>query len=223
MPTVTLADCCARAGVKHFIYTSSAAANDFTYKTEEARIGGIRKYNVFENTKQNPASYYGATKASTENYLNAISYVTDMKVNIVNTGFTYGNPAVEGGPIYSDKRFNEIINNALNGSDIKVVKNDRNPVYQCNDLAEIYIRILKQGVNRTMYFGLSKNYISWEFIAKETLKICNSHSKIIVEDRGWGDPIMFDVAAIKRDFNLEFDGWIKLSNHIIYLKSCLQK
>ena len=58
--TLSLADVCARSGVKRFIYTSSAAANDFVYKTEIARIGGAAKYNVYENTKQNPASFYSS-------------------------------------------------------------------------------------------------------------------------------------------------------------------
>jgi Nucleoside-diphosphate-sugar epimerases len=217
--TVTLADICARSGVKHFIYTSSAAANDFVYKTETARIGGAAKYNVYENTKQNPASYYGASKAATENYLNAISFQTPMKMNIVRPGFTFGNPVVEGAPIYSDKRFGELFRNAQDGKDVIVTKNDGTQFIWAGHLAEIYINILQQGVNRTMYFGLSKKYISWGKIAIEAIKMCHSSSKLIVEDKGWGKPIMFDVTAIKRDFNLEFDPWEKIIEHLEYYKS----
>ena len=221
LPTVNLADTCARLGVKHFIYTSSCAANDFVYKTETARIGGASKYNVYENTKQNPASYYGATKASTENFLNAISFETKMKINIVRPGFTFGNPVIEGATIYSDKRFVEMCRNAKEGKDIKVTKNDGTQFLWAGHLAEIYIKVLEQGVNRTMYFALSKYYISWEKIAVEVIKLFNSKSKLIVEDKGWGEPIMFDVAAIKRDFNLEFDPWEKLIEHIEYFKNLL--
>jgi UDP-glucose 4-epimerase len=217
--TVTLADICAAAGVKHFIYTSSAAANDFVYKTETARIGGASKYNVYENTKQNPASYYGASKAATENYLNAVSFQTPMKINIVRPGFTFGNPVVEGAPIYSDKRFGDMFINIKAGKDVLVTRNDGTQFIWAGHLAEIYSSILKKGVNRTMYFGLSKNYISWETIAAEAIKMCNSDSKLIVEDKGWGEPIMFDVAAIKRDFNLEFDPWVKLIEHLEYYKN----
>jgi len=217
--TVTLADICARSGVKHFIYTSSCAANDFVYKTETARIGGAAVYNVYENTKQNPASFYGASKAASENYLNAISFQTPMKVNIVRPGFTFGNPVVEGAPIYSDTRFGELFRNAREGKDVIVTKNDGTQFIWAGYLAEIYINILQQGVNRTMYFGLSKNYISWEEIAVEAIKMCNSGSKLIVEDKGWGEPIMFDVAAIKRDFNLEFNSWDKIIEHLEYFKN----
>ena len=216
--TVTFADICAAAGVKHFIYTSSAAANDFVYKTEIARIGGASIYNVYENTKQNPASYYGASKAATENYLNAISFQTPMKINIVRPGFTFGNPVIEGAPIYSDKRFGDMFKNIKAGKDVIVTRNDGTQFIWAGHLAEIYSAILKQGVNRTMYFGLSKDYISWETIATEAIKMCNSESKLIVEDKGWGEPIMFDVTAIKRDFNLEFDPWVKLMEHLEYYK-----
>jgi UDP-glucose 4-epimerase len=217
--TVTLADICARSGVKHFIYTSSAAANDFVYKTETARIGGAAKYNVYENTKQNPASYYGASKAATENYLNAISFQTPMKINIVRPGFTFGNPVVQGAPIYSDKRFSELFKNAKEGKDVLVTKNDGTQFIWAGHLAEIYTHIIRRGVNRTMYFGLSKNYVSWEEIAVKAIKMCHSSSKLIVEDKGWGEPIMFDVTAIKRDFNLEFDPWDKMIEHLEYYKN----
>ena len=216
--TVSLADVCARSGVKHFIYTSSAAANDFVYKTEIARIGGAAKYNVYENTKQNPASYYGASKAATENYLNAISFQTPMKINIVRPGFTFGNPVIEGSPIYSDKRFGDLFRNAKEGKDVLVTKNDGTQFIWAGHLAEIYTNILKRGVNRKMYFGLSKNYISWEEIAMKAIKMCHSSSKLIVEDKGWGEPIMFDVTAIKRDFNLEFDPWERLTEHLEYYR-----
>jgi len=53
-----------------------------------------------------------------------------------------------------------------------------------------------------MYFALARSYVSWEEIAARAIKMCNSLSKLIVEDKGWGEPIMFDVAAIKRDFIL---------------------
>lgn len=219
LTTITLADISASAGVKHFIYTSSAAANDFVYKTETARIGGASKYNVYENTKQNPASYYGASKAASENYLNAISFQTTMKINIVRPGFTFGNPVIEGAPIYSDKRFGDMFKNIKEGKDVTVTKNDGTQFIWAGHLAEIYSSILDKGVNRTMYFGLSKDYISWEILATEAIKLCDSNSKLIVEDKGWGEPIMFDVKAIKRDLNLEFDPWDKMIEHLEYYKN----
>ena len=216
--TVTLADICAAAGVKHFIYTSSCAANDFVYKTETARIGGAALYNVYEHTRQNPASYYGASKAASENYLNAVSFQTPMKVNIVRPGFTFGNPVVEGAPIYSDGRFAEMFRNIRQGKGVRVTKNDGTQFLWAGHLAEIYSSVLEKGVNRAMYFALSRDYVSWEEIAARAITLCNSSSKLIVEDKGWGEPIMFDVGAIKRDFDLEFDAWDKLPEHLEYYR-----
>jgi UDP-glucose 4-epimerase len=217
--TVTLADICAESGVKHFIYTSSCAANDFVYKTETARLGGAALYNVYENTKQKPVSYYGASKAASENYLNAISFQTPMKINIVRPGFAFGNPVLEGAPIYSDTRFADMFRNIKQGKDVKVTKNDGTQFIWAGHLARIYSSILDREVNKTMYFALSKYYVSWEEIARRAIKLCNSSSRLIVEDEGWGEPIMFDVSGIKRDFDLEFDAWEKLPEHLEYYKN----
>ena len=73
-----------------------------------------------------------------------------------------------------------------------------------------------------MYFALSENYVQWEAVANEIINVCNSESKIIVEENGWGEPIVFDASAIKKDFNLEFDSWLKLKKHINFLVNHLQ-
>lgn len=109
LATVSWADAAAKASVKKFIYTSSASANDYVYKTDLPRIEGGKTNSIYEHTKQNPVSSYGAGKAATENFLNAISYETPMKVNIVRPGFTFAEPATEGAPLYADKRFGSIV------------------------------------------------------------------------------------------------------------------
>jgi UDP-glucose 4-epimerase len=214
--SVHLADIAAKAGCKQFIYTSSTAVDDYFYMvSEQERTDKTKLVTIKFGHKV--ASYYGATKAATENYLQAISYVTNMKVNIVRPGYTFGNPAIEGAPIQADKRFKKIALNAKNGKPIEITKHDGTQFIWANDLADIYIQILKQDVNRKTYFGLSKNFVSWEYVAQQAVKLSNSKSEIKIIDKAYSDvPVIFDVSDIKNDFGMEFNPLETIKEHIKY-------
>jgi UDP-glucose 4-epimerase len=183
---------------------------------EQNKIDGSIKC-VYSNSKQHPATFYGATKAASENFLLAQSYNSQMRINFVRPGYTFGNPVVEGASTQGDTRFHQIVKDAMNGGPIHVVKNDGTQFIWAGDLAKLYIKILHSDVNRKTYFGLSKKFISWYDIAAETSKRCGSKSKIEVEDRGWSDNVtLFDVRDMNDDFSLEFDGWEKILEHLDY-------
>ncbi len=214
LSTVRISDMVAEASVKHFIYTSSTSVNDNVYMIEKNKINGLIK-NVHTTTKMHPTTFYGATKAASEIYLTAQSYNSAMRINIIRPGYTFGNPVIKGASIQGDTRFQTIVENALNNKPIEVVKNDGTQFIWAGDLAEIYLRVLESDVNRKIYFGLSKNFVSWEIIAEEAIKRCNSKSQVIVKDRGWSkDVTLFDVSDIKNDFSLEFDPWKKILEHL---------
>jgi UDP-glucose 4-epimerase len=216
LPTVYLSDIAAQAKVKHFIYTSSTAVNDNVYMIEQNKIDGSIKC-VDVTTKQHPTTFYGATKAACENYLLAQSYLSAMRINIVRPGYTFGNPVVSGGSTEGDTRFHEIVKNALSQKPIHVVRYDGTQFIWAGDLAKLYLKILESNVNRKTYFGLAKRFISWETVAKEVIKKCGSESVLEVEDRGWAaDGTFFDVSDMKKDFDLEFDGWTKILEHLDY-------
>jgi UDP-glucose 4-epimerase len=216
LPTVFISDIAAKSHVKHFIYTSSTAVNDNVYMVEQNKIDGSVKC-VYSNTKQHPATFYGATKAASENFLLAQSYNSPMRINFVRPGYTFGNPVVEGGSTQGDARFHQIVKDAVNDRPIHVVKNDGTQFIWAGDLAKLYIKILHSDVNRKTYFGLSSKFISWDDIANEAVKRCGSNSKIELEDRGWSDNVtLFDVRDMKDDFSLEFDGLEKILEHLDY-------
>ena len=215
-PTVFISDVAARTGVKHFIYTSSTAVNDSLY------MGGgddldepVRS--VTASTKQRPATFYGATKAASENYLMAQSYLSPMRVNVIRPGYTFGNPVVKGASIQGDTRFHTIVKAALENKPIPVIKNDGTQFIWAGDLARLYLAVLNSQVNRKTYFGLSKNFISWAAVAREAVKRSNSRSQIQLEDKGWSEEgLAWDVSDMKRDFGLEFDPWEKIVEHLDY-------
>lgn len=216
LPTVYISDIAAKAKVKHFIYTSSTAANDNVYMIEENKFNGLIK-EVRTDTKAHPTTFYGATKAASEVFLLAQSYQSDMRINIIRPGYTFGNPVVEGANTQGDTRFHNIVKSALKNEPVKVIKNDGTQFIWAGDLAKLYLEVLHSGVNRQTYFGLSKDFVPWTKVAEEAIKRCNSQSIIEVEDKGWSDDITtFDVSDMKRDFNLEFDPWEKIQDHIDY-------
>jgi UDP-glucose 4-epimerase len=214
--SVFLADSAARGGCKSFIYTSSTAVDDYFYMVpRDEREDKLKLISVAY--RHRPATYYGATKAATENFMHAISYETKMKVNIVRPGYTFGNPAIQGAPVQGDNRFKDIVLKAKQGENIDIIKFDGTQFIWADDLAEIYIQILKSALNRKTYFGLSKNYITWQFIAEQAVKLTGSKSQIQLIDKGYdGEPSLWDVSNIKKDFGLEFNAEENIKEHVRY-------
>jgi len=218
VPSVFLATEAAKAGIKHFIYTSSIAAHDNIYSMSNPPLLGDSKSNVVASSKLDPHSYYGATKAATEDFLLGIAGETSMKVTIVKPGYTFGNPVFEGACTQPDRRFHSIVQAALNNEPIELTKNDGTHFIWAGDLAKIYASILKGDYNRRSYFGQSTEFTSWLQIAQHAKELCGSSSKIIVNDLGWGDnPIVFDVSDSKKDFGYSFLPFPHITNHLNYL------
>lgn len=212
-PSVFLASEAAKAGVSHFIYTSSTAALDNIYSKPN-----IPTERILITEKQDPQSYYGATKAATENFIMAIGSQTAMKVSIIRPGYTFGNPVIPGAFSQPDSRFRSIVQAAVRGQDIEIIKHDGTQFLWAGDLAQIYIAALHSNQHKKTYFGLSNEFTSWEYIARQAVKIAKSHSKIVLIDKNWSSrPLLFDVSDCKHDFGLEFSPEPHLTNHIEYL------
>jgi UDP-glucose 4-epimerase len=215
-PTVFVSDAAARAKVKHLIYTSSTAVNDSLYMGERDEAEKTIK-RVTATTRQHPATFYGATKAASENYLIAQSHLSSLRVNIIRPGYAFGNPVIKGGSIQSDTRFRNIVSDALQNRPITVIKNDGTQFIWAGDLAGLYVKVLHSDFNRKTYFGLSRNFVSWHQIAQEAARRCNSKSRIELEDRGWSEGgLSWDVSDMKKDFGLEFDPWERIVEHLDY-------
>jgi UDP-glucose 4-epimerase len=219
LPTVYIADIAAKAGVKQLIYTSSTAVNDNVY-TPDLTQEQIPDKHVSISTPRQPTTFYGATKAASEHFLIAQSYQSDMRVNVVRPGYTFGNPIVNGADSQPDRRFMQIVQSACQHQPIELTQHDGTQFIWAGDLAALYTSILTSDVNRKIYFGLSTDFVSWEAIAREAIKRSNSKSQLIINDKGWGkEPIEFDVTDMDRDFGLAFNSWNKIQDHLDYLIS----
>ncbi len=215
--SVFLANESAKAGVKQFIYTSSTASVDSVYASSNPVCIKPTDTSVTIDCRHDPCSYYGATKAATEDFLFAISGETRMRVNIIRPGYTFGNPVVEGAYTQPDTRFKTIVECALNNQDIHLVKNDGTQFIWADDIAKLYANLLESNYCKKTYFALAKEFVTWEQIAQDCVKMCGSTSKIIVEDLGWSNnPLLFDVSEMKQDFHLEFSSYPHILTHIQY-------
>lgn len=154
----------------------------------------------------------------------AQSYRSPMRVNIIRPGYTFGVPAVPGGSIKKDTRIRDIVRRAVANETITLTKNDGTQFIFAGDLARLYTAVLNSDVNRKTYYGLSKDFISWYGIAKEAVKRSGSKSEIRLEDKGWsGDPLIWDVSDMKRDFGLEFDAWERIEEYLDYWIEAVRK
>ena len=172
---------------------------------------------VMATAKQHPATFYGATKAASENFVTAQSHLSSMRVNIIRPGYVFGNPVVPGGSIQGDLRFREIVRCAIQNRSIRVTKNDGTQFIWAGDLARLYLAVLHSSMNRRTYFGLSKHFVSWHRIAQAAVEMSGSSSRIELEDKGWAENgLSWDVSDMKRDFGLEFDPWERIVEHLDY-------
>ena len=205
--TVKLLQMSQEAKVKHFIYTSSTAA-----------MGEIRE-NMSEEIITISDNYYSATKASSENYLVAMGALSKMRCNVVRPGYTFADPAVEGAPTeysydFTDKLFLKMVQNARENKPLKMIKNSGTQYIAADDLAKLYLAVLKSKVNRQIYHGLGRKHITQERIARKAIQLTGSKSKIVLDDRGWGVGQTFKVNKMKHDFGLSFDSWPKIVKHL---------
>jgi len=204
--SVFIFETAAKNGIKQLIYTSSTAA-----------LGDFRP-TMDEELKSKPNNYYCATKAASEEYLLAISHNYHLRCNIIRPGYTVGNPVVPGASMEIDSRFRDIVTSALAGNDINLMVNDGTQFIWAGDLAKIYKAVLESQINRNIYFGLARDFVTWEKIAREAIAITGSKSRIVLQKNENGDePCRFDLSKIRREFGFSFENWPKIMEHLQYL------
>ncbi|MBN2533127.1 MAG: NAD(P)-dependent oxidoreductase [Spirochaetales bacterium] len=203
-PSIFLFETAARLGISRFIYTSSTAAVGNTPPGAGA--------------EPPPRDYYGATKASSERFLYAISHQYSMHCSIIRPGYTFGNPVINGASMERDTRFIDIVRKAKANEPVKVTRNDGTQFIWAGDLAKVYEAMLDSARNRKCYFALGKDFVTWEKIAATAIRLTGSKSPIILLDKGYSPvPHLFDVTSIKEDFGFEFDNWERIVEHLEYL------
>ncbi len=203
LPAVKLFETAAQVGVQQGIFTSSTMA-----------LGEYR-HDMHEEMPKKPLDFYGADKASIENFLFGISRKYPMRCNIVRPGRIIGRRAVENGKDWTFEAVPQLVGLVKADKEIRVMKNDGTQLIYGGDLAKIFVALVNSDKNREIYFGVGKNFIDKEAIARKILELTNSKNKIIVEENPYEDrPKMFDAGKIERDFGFSFDTWPEIIEEI---------
>ncbi|CAM4403710.1 NAD(P)-dependent oxidoreductase [Paenibacillus alkaliterrae] len=208
MPSVRLFQMAAEAGVKKIIYTSSIASFGSTPNKDRGFI--------------KPNTYYGATKAATEAYLMAIASQYNLQANVVRPGYTFGNPCVEGGPLYPDRKIVNMVKSALANESMSFIKNDGTQFIWAGDLAKVYSALLHSDeLDRGYYTAVSTEFRTWAQIAQIAVCLLGSKSQITLEEKGYPEPegIPIDVSQIKNTFGFAFKADEYMKKHIQHLST----
>jgi len=208
LPSVRLFQMAAEARVRKIIYTSSIASFGSAPNND---MGFIK-----------PSTYYSATKAATEAYLMAIAAQYRIQTNIVRPGYTFGNPCVEGGPLYPDLKIINMVKSALANEPMTFTKNDGTQFIYAEDLVKVYSGLLHSDeLDRGYYTAVSTEHRTWAQIAQMAVDLLGSSSQITLVDKGYperkGMPI--DVSQIKNTFGFAFKADDYMKEHLRYLST----
>jgi UDP-glucose 4-epimerase len=205
-PSVTLIDLAIRSGVKKILYTSSTAA-----------VGDLRSV-MDENSRSLPNSFYGASKAATECFILAQGAVHNIHCNIIRPSYTFGNPVVRGAPMQVDRRIFDIVKMAKAGETVNLIKNDGTQFIWAGDLTLFYEHIIVSDYNRSIFFGVGSNFITWEDITKFAIEYTGSNSRIELEDLGWiKGSRWYDDTKIRDFLKCDVTSFDRIMDHIRYI------
>ena len=179
----------AEAGVEQLVYTSSTAV----HKPYTAHMD--------ETMRLAPTDAYGAAKASNELFLGALSWQSKMRCNIVRPGPTVGGPSAEGARVVPYPLIREFLERARRGDDLIVGKDEGRQFVAARELAQVYVRLLRAGVNRQTYLAVAREVVTWEELARMAVAATGSRSRVVVEERG-GTPFVFDTGKLERELGL---------------------
>jgi UDP-glucose 4-epimerase len=210
--SVFLMEAAEKAGVGQFVYTSSTAA-----------VGNMPG-DTDETTLRKPDDLYGSTKAATELYLLGFRqyYATQggrgtpvkMRRNIIRPGYTFSNPAFEGGASQSDKRFFNIALDVLQNRDMTFSKSDGTQFISSKQIAQLYVKLVESDLNEEIFFALGQTFTTWGDIAQMALELTpESTSKITLTPEEW-KPYRYKLDKMERHFGLSFDATEDLRDHM---------
>ncbi len=205
-PSVFICEAAAKAGVKHYIFTSSEQAfgDHSTFRGEDLM--------------PHPHSFYSATKAATENYLMATAMHYGMRANVVRPGYTFDRPAIEGAQSEPNPGLSDLVERVKKGETIELSPNDAMHVTSGRNVAEVYRAILRSEVDREIFLAIDAQKIRRADIVAKAIELSASGAQLVLTgERGEVAPD-FDVSKIKDRFGLVLDSWPHMVEKI---ESCL--
>lgn len=189
-----------RANVRQIVYISSTAVH--------------RPFTAFPSVgdRLHTSEVYGATKASAELFLSALTSSTQTSYQILRLGPVIGEPLWKGGPFKMDRRFATILDAANLGRTISIAQNDARQFVSAVDAAKLVVGCLSKNPNRRTYLCCDKEHIPWRDFAVMIIQKMGSSSRY--EEASQDTVPSFDVTDIERDFGLVLDAKPYMAAHV---------
>ena len=210
--SVFLMEAAENEGVGKFIYTSSTAA-----------VGPMLG-DTDETSMCNPDDLYGATKSSTELFLLGFRQFyaaqggrggpVKMHRNVIRPGYTFSNPAFEGGASQSDKRFFNIALNVLQNKNIELHEHDGTQFLSSEQIAQLYLKLVESDLNEEIIFALGNRFTTWADIARIALELTPESTSKLVLIPDSPPSYRYKVDKMERLFGLSFDATDDLREHV---------
>jgi UDP-glucose 4-epimerase len=212
--TVFLLEKAEQAGVKNFIYTSSTA------------VFGRNQDGADETAFCTPDDLYGSTKAASEKYLTGFrQYYTGQGVrgaavkirrNIIRPGYTFSNPAFEGGASQSDTRFRDIARSVLKGEDLEIAEYEGTQFISAPQIAQVYLKLVESDLDEEIFLALGESFTSWADIARMAIDLVPGTPSRVVPPAGEPKqrPPHVKVDKLRRVLGLSFDAAGELREHV---------
>lgn len=204
--SVALFELAVAAGIQHIVYSSTVSA----FGELRARMG--------VDSALRPQDLYGATKAATEAYLQAIAHQHAIRATIVRPCYTFGNPAETGGKTQPDQRISTLIDLAQRHADISLIKADGTQMYPVESLAALLVRLIEMPTPPSLVIAGTERYIQWTEVVQMILEKTGSRSKVIAQDLGWQPgACVYDCSTAQEILGAVPDVSRYLAQHIDYL------
>jgi len=180
--TAKLFEAAAERGVGHLVYTSSVAVHRPYAPRMDAThpVGG--------------GDYYGATKASGEAFLAAVSRRYGVRGNVLRPGAVVGPPALAGASVRLDRRVAGMLASARRGETLRVRAGEGRPFVGAADLARLYVALLQSDVRDGRFVAVAPEVLAWSEVAALAVEVAGRGS-VEVEDGPLDPPGVFDVSA----------------------------
>ena len=148
----------------------------------------------------------------------ALGAATGVQVNVIRPGYTFGEPAVEGGAVYTDSKLPDLVRAVRCGGPVEVTKDAGTQFIWAQDLARVFRAVLASPYTRRLYTAVSANFTRWEDVAVMAMELTGTRCEISRIDDGI-DPTegRNDVGAIADDFGLSFDSGEPLRRRVAWL------
>jgi UDP-glucose 4-epimerase len=137
-----------------------------------------------------------------------------MRRNIIRPGYTFSNPAFEGGASQSDTRFADIATAILQNKEIRLDEQDGTQFLSSAQIAEVYVKLAESDLNEEIIFAMGSTYTTWADIARMGLELVPESTAKLVLAPQEPHTYRYKTDKMERLFGVKYDATAELREHM---------